>query len=87
MSHFNFCGAHLIRQITSHSGPALYESLLVFPDTTKFVVTVNMGNDTISIARDEIAAAIENIGWDRIRAFERKQNSFKFCGGRLMIVL
>ena len=52
------------------SGPALYESLLVFPDTTKFVVTVNMGNDTISIARDEIAAAIEHIGWDRIRALE-----------------
>ena len=34
-----------------------------------------MGNNTISIARDEIAAAIEYIGWDRIRAFECEQSS------------
>lgn len=53
------------------SGPALYESLLVFPNTSHFVVTVNMGNNTLSIARDEIAAAIEHIGTERIRAFER----------------
>ena len=58
------------------SGPTLYESLLVFPNSTKFVVTVNMGNDTISIARDEIAAAIQYIGWDRIRAIERKFPAF-----------
>ena len=44
----------------------------MFPNSTKFVVTVNMGNNTILLARDEIEAAIKYIGWDRIRAIERK---------------
>jgi hypothetical protein len=30
-----------------------------------------MGNNTISIARNEILAAIQHIGMNRIRAFER----------------
>ncbi|KIP07665.1 glycoside hydrolase family 79 protein [Phlebiopsis gigantea 11061_1 CR5-6] len=62
-------------------GPALYESLLVFPKSTKFVVTVNMGNNTISTARDEIAAAIEYIGWDRIRALELGNEADHWAGG------
>ncbi|EKM58316.1 glycoside hydrolase family 79 protein [Phanerochaete carnosa HHB-10118-sp] len=61
-------------------GPALYESLLVFPNSTKFVVTVNMGNDTILIARDEIAAAVEYIGWDRIRAIELGNEADHYAG-------
>ena len=35
-------------------------------------MTVNLGNNTIGIARDEIQAAIKHIGWDRIRALERE---------------
>lgn len=53
-------------------GPAWFESLGVFPDSSPIVVTVNLGNDTIEIARDQLAAHIANIGWDRIRALERE---------------
>ncbi|EIM91232.1 uncharacterized protein STEHIDRAFT_48573 [Stereum hirsutum FP-91666 SS1] len=51
-------------------GPGFYKYLSVFPNTTKFVLSVNLGNDTISIARNQLAAGIENIGWDRLRALE-----------------
>lgn len=50
----------------------MYESLAVFPNSSRFVITVNLGNDTVGIARDEIAAAIEHVGWDRIYALERE---------------
>ncbi|KAI0342826.1 hypothetical protein BDW22DRAFT_1357353 [Trametopsis cervina] len=62
-------------------GPAIYESLLVFPNSTQFVATVNLGNNTIEIARDEIAAAIKYIGMDRIRAFELGNEADQYAGG------
>ena len=55
---------------TVFSGPAYYESLNVFPNSTKLIVDVNLGNDTIQIARDELAAGIQHVGWERIRALE-----------------
>jgi len=57
------------------SGPAFFESLNVFPSTSKFVASVNLGNNSLSIARDQVAAAIKFIGLDRIRAFEREPYS------------
>ncbi|KAI0091215.1 glycoside hydrolase superfamily [Irpex rosettiformis] len=62
-------------------GPQLYESLLVFPNSSQFVVTVNLGNDTITIAKNEIAAAVEHIGMDRIRAFELGNEADHYAGG------
>lgn len=55
-----------------YSGPAWYESLGVFPESSPIVVTVNLGNNTIQLARDAIQAGIDHIGLDRIRAFERE---------------
>ncbi|GJE88664.1 glycosyl hydrolase family 79 C-terminal beta domain-containing protein [Phanerochaete sordida] len=40
-----------------------------------------MGNNTILIARDEIAAAIKYIGWDRIRAIELGNEADQYPGG------
>ncbi|KAI0049736.1 glycoside hydrolase family 79 protein [Auriscalpium vulgare] len=62
-------------------GPAYYESLNVFPNSTMFVINVNLGNETIKIARDELAAALEYIGWDRIRAFELGNEADHYAGG------
>ncbi|KAK7691054.1 hypothetical protein QCA50_006157 [Cerrena zonata] len=62
-------------------GPAWYESLGVFPDSSPIVVTVNLGNNTIELARDEIQAAIEHIGLDRIRAFELGNEPDHYPGG------
>ncbi|KDQ57014.1 glycoside hydrolase family 79 protein [Jaapia argillacea MUCL 33604] len=51
-------------------GPAYYESFAVFPNTSRYVIDVNLGNNTIQYARDEIQAAIDYIGWDKIYALE-----------------
>ncbi|EPQ54385.1 hypothetical protein GLOTRDRAFT_44058 [Gloeophyllum trabeum ATCC 11539] len=64
-----------------HSGPAYYESLGVFPNSSKVVVDVNLGNNTIQFARDEIQAAIKYVGWDRIRALELGNEPDHFAGG------
>lgn len=56
----------------SYSGPAYYESLAVFPQTSRFIVDVNLGNSSVDIAQKEIEAAIKYIGWDRIYSLERK---------------
>lgn len=53
-------------------GPAWFESLLAWPKSSLVVIDANLGNDTISIARDQFAAHIKAIGWDRIRALERE---------------
>ncbi|KAI0028990.1 hypothetical protein K488DRAFT_57383 [Vararia minispora EC-137] len=62
-------------------GPGLYEFLNVFPNSTKFVASVNLGNATVSIARDEAAAWIEHISADRIRAFELGNEADHYGGG------
>ncbi|KAI0784579.1 glycoside hydrolase superfamily [Abortiporus biennis] len=62
-------------------GPAYYESLGIFPDSSLVVVDVNLGNNTVSFARDEIAAAIQYIGWDRIRALELGNEADHYPGG------
>ncbi|KAI0322577.1 hypothetical protein OF83DRAFT_651208 [Amylostereum chailletii] len=62
-------------------GPALYQSLNVFPNTTNFVLSVNFGNNTIDIARNEFVAGIEYIGWDRIRSLELGNEADHYGGG------
>ncbi|KZT29970.1 glycoside hydrolase family 79 protein [Neolentinus lepideus HHB14362 ss-1] len=62
-------------------GPAYYESLSVFPISSKIVVDVNLGNNTVQFARDEIQAAVRYIGWDRIRALELGNEPDHFAGG------
>ena len=42
----------------------------MFPNSSQFVIDVNLGNNTIQFAHDEFAAAIQNVGWSRIRALE-----------------
>ena len=54
------------------SGPAFFESLAVFPSSSRFVVDVNLGNNSVEIAQNQIQAAIKYLGWDRIYSLERK---------------
>lgn len=53
-------------------GPGFYDLLDIFPTTSRFVVDVNFGNNSVDIAAGEIAAAIDYLGWDRIYSIERK---------------
>ncbi|TCD65236.1 hypothetical protein EIP91_002944 [Steccherinum ochraceum] len=63
-------------------GPAWFESLDVFSDSSPIVVTVNLGNDTISIARDQLATHIKTIGWSRIRALELGNEADHYAGNQ-----
>lgn len=58
------------------SGPAYYESLAVFPETTRIIVDTNLANSSVDIAQHEIQAAIQYIGWDRIYSIQRKWPSW-----------
>ncbi|KZV68175.1 glycoside hydrolase family 79 protein [Peniophora sp. CONT] len=62
-------------------GPGMYEALDVWPNSSKIVVSSNLGNNTISIARDELAAGIEHLGWDRIRSLELGNEPDHYGGG------
>lgn len=62
-------------------GPGLFESYGVFPNSSKIVVSVNLGNNTIGIARNEIAAAINHLGWNRIRVLELGNEADHYAGG------
>ena len=60
----------------THRGPAFFESFVVFPRSSRFIVDVNLGNNTIDIAENQIRAAIEHLGWERI--FSLQCNSWFF---------
>ncbi|VDB95700.1 unnamed protein product [Peniophora sp. CBMAI 1063] len=66
---------------TTTFGPALYEALNVWPNSSKIVVSSNLGNNTVTIARDELAAGIEHLGWDRIRSLELGNEPDHYGGG------
>ncbi|CAE6523860.1 unnamed protein product [Rhizoctonia solani] len=51
-------------------GPAYFESYLVFPNTSRFILDVNLGNDSVAIAQSQIEAGIKYLGWDRISAIQ-----------------
>ncbi|KAF8680486.1 Glycosyl hydrolase family 79 C-terminal beta domain [Rhizoctonia solani] len=51
-------------------GPAYFESYLVFPNTSRFILDVNLGNDSVAIAQNQIEAGIKYLGWDRIFAIQ-----------------
>lgn len=51
-------------------GPAYFESYLIFPDTSRFILDVNLGNNSIAIAQNQIEAGIKYLGWDRIFAIQ-----------------
>ncbi|CAE6455633.1 unnamed protein product [Rhizoctonia solani] len=51
-------------------GPAYFESYLVFPETSRFILDVNLGNDSVTIAQNQIEAGIKYLGWDRIFAIQ-----------------
>jgi hypothetical protein len=52
------------------SGPAFFESLSVFPNTSRFIVDVNLGNNSVEIAENQIRAAVNYLGWERIFSLE-----------------
>ena len=54
------------------SGPAFFESHAVFPETTRVVVDVNLGNNSVDIAHDQIKASIAHLGWNKIYSLQRK---------------
>ena len=71
------CGTNFLREgiltwLCVMSGPAFFESLAVFPSSSRFVVDVNLGNNSVEIAQNQIQAAIKYLGWDRIYSLERK---------------
>jgi hypothetical protein len=57
-----------------NSGPQFFESYATFPETSLVVVDVNLGNSSIDIARTQIQAAVEHLGWDRIYSIEREDS-------------
>ncbi|THH33202.1 hypothetical protein EUX98_g989 [Antrodiella citrinella] len=63
-------------------GPAWFESLDVFPNSSQIVVTVNLANDTIDIARDQLAVHTKTIGWNRIRALELGNEPDHYAGAQ-----
>jgi len=62
-------------------GPAFFESHAVFPNTTRFVVDVNLGNNSVDIARDQINASITHLGWDRIYSLQLGNEPDHYAGG------
>ncbi|KAF8760713.1 Glycosyl hydrolase family 79 C-terminal beta domain [Rhizoctonia solani] len=65
----------------SRSGPAYFESYLVFPNTSRFILDVNLGNDSVTIAQNQIEAGIKYLGWDRIFAIQLGNEPDHYCGG------
>ncbi|KAG9830229.1 glycoside hydrolase family 79 protein, partial [Aureobasidium melanogenum] len=51
-------------------GPAYYKSWSNFPEGTKFVSTLNFGNDSLDIARDLAVASVKYASNDSISFFE-----------------
>ncbi|KAG9088534.1 hypothetical protein FRC06_001979 [Ceratobasidium sp. 370] len=51
-------------------GPEFYKSFSNFASSTKFTVTLNLGNDSLNIARDQAQAAYKYLDHDKIWAFE-----------------
>ncbi|KAG8712198.1 hypothetical protein FRC08_014902, partial [Ceratobasidium sp. 394] len=47
-------------------GPAYFESYGVFPDTSRFILNVNLKNDSVKIAQREIEAGIKYLGEERV---------------------
>lgn len=47
-------------------GPAYFESYLIFPNTSRFILDVNLGNDSVAIAQQQIEAGFKYLGKDRI---------------------
>ena len=67
------------------SGPGFYNLLLLFPSSSRFVIDVNLGNNSVDIAQEQIAAAIKYLGWERIYSLQRKQMpSFPFLGSTVI---
>ncbi|KAL5525513.1 hypothetical protein ACEPAG_6849 [Sanghuangporus baumii] len=62
-------------------GPAFFESLYNFPNTSRFVWDVNLGNDSVDIAQDQIEAGIDYLGWDRIYALLLGNEPDHYAGG------
>ncbi|KAG8773778.1 hypothetical protein FRC12_002319 [Ceratobasidium sp. 428] len=51
-------------------GPAYFESYLIFPNTSRFILDVNLGNDSIAIAQKQIEAGFKYLGKDRIYSIQ-----------------
>lgn len=51
-------------------GPAYYQSWSNFPEGTKFISTLNFGNNSLDIARDLAVASVRYASNDSISAFE-----------------
>ncbi|QRW18868.1 glycoside hydrolase family 79 protein [Rhizoctonia solani] len=64
----------------SRSGPAYFESYLVFPNTSRFILDVNLGNDSVTIAQNQIEAGIKYLGWDRIFAIQLGNEPDHYAG-------
>ncbi|EJD40230.1 hypothetical protein AURDEDRAFT_91104 [Auricularia subglabra TFB-10046 SS5] len=51
-------------------GPAYFEALNVFPNSSRITWSVNLGNNTVGFAQAGVKAAVEHIGWKRLFALE-----------------
>ncbi|KAG8682082.1 hypothetical protein FRC08_015200, partial [Ceratobasidium sp. 394] len=51
-------------------GPAYFESYLIFPKTSRFILDVNLGNESIAIAENQIKAGLKYLGKDRIYSIQ-----------------
>ncbi|KAI0667963.1 hypothetical protein C8Q78DRAFT_1051225 [Trametes maxima] len=62
-------------------GPEFFEFLGTFPNSSRVLWSVNLGNNTIGFAQAGIKAAIQHIGWDRLLAFELGNEADHYGGG------
>ncbi|KIJ37551.1 glycoside hydrolase family 79 protein, partial [Sphaerobolus stellatus SS14] len=62
-------------------GPDFFQSHAVFPNSTRFIVDVNLGNNSINIAHDQIQASIAHLGWNRIYALQLGNEPDQYAGG------
>ncbi|KAG9128365.1 hypothetical protein FRC07_000039 [Ceratobasidium sp. 392] len=51
-------------------GPAYFESYRIFPDTSRFILNVNLKNDSVKIAQNEIKAAFKYLDKGRIYSIQ-----------------
>ncbi|KAH0154431.1 glycoside hydrolase family 79 protein, partial [Aureobasidium melanogenum] len=63
-------------------GPAYYKSWSNFPEGTKFVSTLNFGNDSLDFARDLAVASVKYASNDSISFFELGNEPTNYPGSR-----
>ncbi|EJD07106.1 uncharacterized protein FOMMEDRAFT_77371 [Fomitiporia mediterranea MF3/22] len=66
---------------TCFSGPGFFNLLKMFPDSSRFIVDTNLGNNSVDIAQHQVEAAVKYLGWDRIYTIQLGNEPDHYAGG------